>query len=84
MATKPQSPSIDADAAAALQPTGPSDPAAIDALRLGERCMVQVVPGFLLRNNESGGYFQHATPTPQTVTTTLLHRLRDGDLFLVG
>lgn len=65
------------------QPTGPTDPATIDALRLGDAVTVQVPPGLLVRNNESGGYFANATPTPQTVSATLLRRLRDGDLFLV-
>lgn len=65
------------------QPAGPNDPAAVDALRLGQTISVQVAPGLLLRNNETGTLFAHATPTDQVVTVTTLKRLRDGDLVLL-
>lgn len=51
--------------------------------RMGETVMVQIAPGSLLRNNETGGFFEPFAPTPQTVTVTLLRRLQDGDLVLV-
>ena len=51
---------------------------------MGETVIVQIRPGALLRNTETGGYFEPDTPTPQTVTTTLLRRLTDGDLVLVS
>ena len=34
----------------------------------------------MLRNTETGGWFEADTPMPQTVTVTLLRRLADGDL----
>lgn len=52
-------------------------------LRLGQQVQVQVASGLLLRNNETGGHFAPDTSTPQTVTTTLLRRLQDGDLVLI-
>jgi len=58
-------------------PTAPQSP------RMGETVMVQIAPGSMLRNNETGGFFAQNTPTPQTVTVTLLRRLMDGDLILV-
>jgi len=80
MATKSQA----APAAALVdQLAGPNDPAAVDALRLGEVVQVQVAPGQLLRNNETGTLFPHNAPVAQTVTVTLLRRLRDNDLLLV-
>ncbi|MBY0237082.1 MAG: hypothetical protein K2W93_19040 [Burkholderiaceae bacterium] len=56
--------------------------AAIAELRLGATVQVLPVPGVDLVNNESGALFDQGVPTPQTVTTTLLRRLRDGDLTL--
>jgi len=53
------------------------------ALRLGESVQVKALAGTVLRNNESGGFFEPELATPQTVTTTLLRRLADGDLVLV-
>ena len=51
--------------------------------RMGDTVLVQIKPGALLRNNETGGFFAEGTPTPQTTTVTLLRRLMDGDLVLV-
>lgn len=53
------------------------------ALRLGDSVIVKAPAGSEhLRNSESGGCFVPEVPTPQTVTTTLLRRLQDGDLVL--
>lgn len=53
-----------------------------DALRLGNTVMVKLAPGAMLRNTETGGWFDADSPMPQTVTVTLLRRLADGDLVL--
>lgn len=66
---------------AAPEPT--AAPAAPPYPRLGESVTVVVGEGLRLRNNETGGFFEPLTPTPQTVTVTLLRRLTDGDLVLV-
>lgn len=50
---------------------------------LGETVMVRIVPGSLLVNNETGGFFIDGEDTPQTVTPTLLRRVADGDLVLL-
>lgn len=56
----------------------------IAALRLGDSVSVQAPAGSAyLRNSESGGCFVPEVPTPQTVNTTLLRRLQDGDLVLL-
>lgn len=52
------------------------------SLILGQHVMVKLAPGSTLINGESGGFFAPDTPTPQTVTVTLLRRLQDGDLLL--
>ena len=57
-------------------------PSAGRSLSLGQHVMVKVAAGAMLRNNESGGFFEADTPTPQTVTVLLLRRLQDGDLVL--
>ncbi len=54
----------------------------ISTLRLGESVFVTVAPDVHLVNNESRGRFEPGARTPQTVTPTLLRRLRDGDLTL--
>ena len=54
----------------------------ISDLRLGELVFVVVAPDVHLVNNESRGRFEAGVRTPQTVTPTLLRRLRDGDLTL--
>jgi hypothetical protein len=67
--------------------TDATDPIAapdLSALRMGQTVSVTVAPGLTLRNTESGGLFEAGAPTPQTVTPTLLRRLRDGDLVLVA
>lgn len=51
---------------------------------MGETVQVMAAPGVLLRNNETGGFFEPGVPTPQTVTVTLLRRLQDGDLKLLA
>ncbi len=51
---------------------------------LGSTCTVRVADGLLLINNETGARFAPGEPTSQTVTTTLLRRLVDGDLVLVA
>lgn len=51
-------------------------------LTLGQTVMVQLAPGAMLRNTETGGFFEPDQAMPQTVTVTLLRRLQDGDLVL--
>ena len=58
--------------------------ATLPAPALGSSCTVQVAEGLVLMNNETGAYFAGGEPTSQTVTTTLLRRLQDGDLVLVA
>lgn len=53
-----------------------------DGLSLGQSVMVKPAPGVRLVNNETGGYFEADVQTPQTVTSTLIRRLDDGDLVL--
>lgn len=50
-------------------------------LRLGDSITV-ITPHERLMNNEVGAPFAPNVPTPQTVTTTALRRLQDGDLQL--
>ena len=52
------------------------------APRLGDQVSVLVAEGIVLRNSETGVPFAPGVPTLQTVTTTLLRRLADGDLVL--
>jgi hypothetical protein len=51
---------------------------------LGQTCVVRVADGLLLKNTETGAHFAPGEPTSQTVTTTTLRRLADGDLVLVA
>jgi hypothetical protein len=51
---------------------------------LGSTCTVKVGDGLLLMNTETGAHFAPGEPTSQTVTTTTLRRLADGDLVLVA
>lgn len=51
---------------------------------LGSTCVVRVAAGVVLMNNETGARFEPEVDTPVTVTVTLLRRLQDGDLTLVG
>ena len=60
----------------------PPRPVPSAALTLGQHVMVKLAPGATLINNESGAHFEPDTPTPQTVTVTLLRRLADGDLLV--
>ena len=60
------------------------DAAAKPAPALGSTCTVQVADGLALMNNETGAHFAPGEPTSQTVTTTTLRRLADGDLVLVS
>ena len=70
-------------AATELPTTAAAAPMASSAaLRLGNTVMVVLAPGAMLRNTETGGWFEADTPMPQTVTVTLLRRLQDGDLML--
>ena len=82
MATKPKT--ATADATTTTGTTADAAPAApmqaTQALRLGNTVMVKLAPGAMLRNTETGGWFEVDTPMPQTVTVTLLRRLADGDL----
>lgn len=86
MATKPKTATADATTTpgTAASPTADAVPAApmqaTQALRLGNTVMVKLAPGAMLRNTETGGWFEADTPMPQTVTVTLLRRLADGDL----
>ena len=52
--------------------------------QIGDTVLVQARPGVLLINNETGGFLPTDSPMPQTVTVTLLRRLADGDVELVG
>lgn len=70
------------DAAATAAPTNSVTPAAPPAL--GSLVHVKVAEGCMLVNNETGAYFAPDVATPVTVTTTLLRRLQDGDVTLVG
>ena len=70
-----------------LKPTAaPAAPAALAAAppALGSTCTVRVGDGLVLMNTETGAHFAPGEPTSQTVTTTLLRRLADGDLVLVA
>lgn len=91
MATKPKTATADTTTTAGTttsttttSPTADAAPAApmqaTQALRLGNTVMVKLAPGAMLRNTETGGWFEADTPMPQTVTVTLLRRLADGDL----
>lgn len=51
---------------------------------LGTACTVRVAAGIDLINNDTGTLFVPEQDTPVTCTVTLLRRLRDGDLTLVG
>ncbi|MES2942575.1 MAG: hypothetical protein V4772_06870 [Pseudomonadota bacterium] len=51
---------------------------------LGSSCMVRVAAGITLMNNETGAVFVPETDTPVTATVTLLRRIADGDVTLVG
>ncbi|MDR3370716.1 hypothetical protein [Rhodoferax sp.] len=66
------------DVAAADQATTAATPA------MGSLVQVKVAAGCMLVNNETGAYFEPDVATPVTVTTTLLRRLQDGDVTLVG
>ena len=61
-----------------------STPARVPAPRprLGELVHVVIAEGVRLKNNEVGGFFEPDVHTAQTVTTTTLRRLDDGDLQL--
>lgn len=72
---------IDA-AAPAIAPAVQAMPAAPPTL--GMLVQVKVAEGCMLVNNETGAYFAPDVATPVTVTTTLLRRLLDGDVTLVG
>lgn len=67
-------------AAAAAAPA----PRALALPALGTSCAVMVAKEVKLINNETGAYFEPEVPTPVTCTVTLLRRLQDGDLTLVG
>lgn len=51
---------------------------------LGSSCLVRVAAGVVLMNNETGANFVPETDTPVTATVTLLRRIADGDVTLVG
>lgn len=70
------------DAATTASPTKPVTPGAPPAL--GTLVHVKVAAGCMLVNNETGAYFAADMATPVTVTATLLRRLVDGDVTLVG
>jgi translation initiation factor IF-2 len=55
-----------------------------DQLSLGQVVSVAMPEGRELINNEIGAPFAVGEPTRQTVTLTLLARLRDGDLVLLA
>ena len=73
-------PRNDAPAATA----SPALPTALAAPPLGQTCVVRVGDGLLLTNTETGAHFAPGEATSQTVTTTTLRRLADGDLVLVA
>lgn len=64
--------------------TSSSAPASRVMPALGSTCNVRVAAGIVLMNNETGIRFEPEKDTPVTVTITLLRRLQDGDLTLVG
>ncbi len=68
--------------AAAPSDVAPAPAPSIASLTMGTQVLVRLADGGMLRNNESKGWFEPGTPTPQTVTVTLLRRLADGDLVL--
>lgn len=68
----------EAGAAAAPAPKAQAMPA------LGTSCTVRVAAGVVLMNNETGARFEPEVDTPVTVTVTLLRRIQDGDVTLVG
>lgn len=55
-----------------------------DTLAIGTQIFVTVQPDVILRNAETGLYFEADIATPQTVTATTIARLRDGDLQQVA
>lgn len=81
MATKPAD--TKTAAAPAADPTNTAPRSHRPPPKMGDTVIVQIKPGALLRNNETGGFFVEGDPTPQTVTVTLLRRLVDGDLILL-
>ncbi len=64
--------------------TTPAKPAATPMPALGARCTVKVAAGVVLMNNETGTHFAPEVETPVTCTVTLLRRIQDGDVTLVG
>lgn len=62
----------------------PVKAAAASAPALGASCTVRVADGMTLTNTETGAHFAPGEATSQTVTTTLLRRLADGDLVLAA
>ena len=66
------------DSAASTAPATRAMPA------LGSTCNVRVAAGAVLRNNDTGAYFEPEVDTPVTVPVTLLRRIQDGDVTLVG
>ncbi|WP_198089082.1 hypothetical protein [Variovorax sp. E3] len=82
MATKSNAPQSDAQPVV-IESAAASAPAAAERpLSLGMQVNVVVAEGVVLINNETGARFAPGTPTPQTVTPTLLRRRDDGDLTI--
>ena len=71
-----------AEAFTATMPENASQ--AVAAPRLGEMVHVVVAEGVRLKNNETGAIFEPGVATPQTVTSTTLRRLEDGDFEIVA
>lgn len=84
MATKNTETVQQAQAAAQGDSTATTAPAARAMPALGSTGMVRVAAGVVLVNNETGAHFEPGVDTPVTVTVTLLRRLQDGDVALVG
>jgi hypothetical protein len=74
MNAKPRTPNVTVTIA-----NSAPEAAAKPAPALGQIIHVQVDEGVVLINNETGAPFAIGTPTPVTVTTTVLRRLQDQD-----
>lgn len=84
MATKNTETIQQTQAAAQGDSTATTAPAARAMPALGSTCSVRVAAGVVLMNNDTGALFEPEVDTPVTTTVTLLRRLQDGDVTLVG
>lgn len=84
MATKNTETVQQTQAAAQGDSTATTAPTARAMPALGSTCSVRVAAGVVLRNNDTGALFEPEVDTPVTTTVTLLRRIQDGDVTLVG